>query len=65
MPVPTKVGLKILLRGLMIEVLSSVKREKEPPAGLPVKVTAGASKQIDAGKPLKLTVGNGLTVIVA
>ena len=35
-----------------------------PPAGLPFNVKASAFTQIVDGNPVKLTVGNGLTVSV-
>ena len=56
LPVLAAAGLKLLLlTPLPLKV---------PPVGLPVKVIEPLLTQMDVGKPLKLTIGNGFTVMV-
>ena len=56
-PTPAVAGLKLLP---LIPVPLNV-----PPEGVPFRVTALAFTQMEEGKPVKLTVGNGFTVTVA
>ena len=55
--------LKLAVAGLKLLPLTPLPL-KVPPVGLPVKVIEPPLTHTEVGKPLKLTLGNGFTVMV-